>query len=805
MENLLNDIRVGLRAMRARPWYTASIVGTLAVAIGISTSIFSAVDAVLLRPLPVRAPEQLVRVWGLHPKIGRESASLPDYTDWKAQSSTFSGMTAFIDSRLNLSMGGGEPERVDYARVLDGFFDVLGVQPALGRGFLPGDFVFGSHRVAVLSDALWRDRFGADPRVFDRPVSIDGATYQIIGVAPAGFAFPERARLWTPLAFNPANPLPGRRGDFLDVVGRLKPGVTMEAAAADLRVVATRLEKEYPATNATWSVDVQSLQESIVGSSKTALLVFLAAVGLVLLVTCANVANLLLARAAARDREMSIRATLGATRRRLFRQTMTESVLLAAAGGALGILLATWGVRILPQLAPADMPRIGEIALNGNVLAFAVVVSLGTGVLFGILPALRLSQGALSASIQEGGRTAGGRRSNAVRGALVAAQVALAAVNLLGGGLLLQSFLRLQRVETGVEGARVLTFQLPAPREKYREARRAVDVFARVAERIGALPNVERVGLTSDLPVSGSSGYGGFQIVGAPPPDPSVVQDAQPVVVDSGYLRAIGLPLLEGRGFTAQDREGAPRVALVSRAFVTRHMRGASPLGARITFGDPADTSTHYTIVGVVGDTRLESLSADPYPMVYRVLAQVPMRQIFVAVRTKLSENDAVLGAIRKEIGSIDPDIPLTDIATIDQRVSRSLAQPRVAVVLIGIFAAIALALAISGLYAVIAYTITQRTREIGIRMALGATGGEVMRLVIRQGMITALIGVAAGLALALIATQALATMLFGIGARDPLTFVAAPLILLSVALAACAIPARTAASLDPVSALREP
>ena len=800
MSHLLTDARMAWRATASRPGFTAALIAAIALGIGINTAIFSAVNAILMRPLPFPEAERLVSVSGFNTQIGREEASVPDYLDWKAQSSSFAPMTAFSGSRETLAQAGNEPERIPGARVMPDFFRTLGARVPLGRDFGADDFIYGSHRVAVLSDELWRDRFGADRAVIGSTVSINGASFAVIGVAQPRLSAPPGARIWTPLALDPAQGSPGRRNDFLTVIGRLQPGADVAGAQRDLTAVAKRLALEYPESNTGWSTVVEPLQETLVGGARRALLLFMAVVGIVLLVTCANVANLLLARAVAREREMSVRSMLGADRARLFSQLVMESLIVAIGGGAAGLGIAVWGVELLKQFAPAGTPRLDEVSLDSRAVLFAVTLSLGTGLLFGLAPAWRLSRASAAGATGVGSTrsVAGGRGASRARAVLVATQIAMAVLLLVGGGLLVRSFREMQRVTTGFDGRRVLTFMLPLPREKYRDVSRAAALYDRIAERLRALPGVEAVGLTTDLPLSGGGNFASFTVEGHPPLANDVVQDATLIVSDQDYFRAIGIAIREGRGIEADDREKTPMVTVVNQAFVKKYFAREPAIGKRISF----DGTTYHAIVGVSADVRLESLASDVYPAAYVPLAQQPQRGMSVAMRTS-GDPALMLATVRREVKAIEPDVPVYDAATMDQRLSKALSAPRAASSLVGGFALLAMVLALAGLYGVIAYSVAQRTRELGVRMALGATRGDVIKLVLRQGMGPALAGVGGGLLLAFALTRTLGALLYGVAPHDAPTFALAPLLLLILAALACAIPARSASRLNPVTALR--
>ncbi|MBV6522334.1 MAG: hypothetical protein MNPFHGCM_02482 [Gemmatimonadaceae bacterium] len=795
MAHLLSDAHMAWRSIVARPGFSIALILTIAFGVGINTATFSAVDAILLRPLSFPNSDRLVSVWGFKPQIGRETASVPDFNDWKAQASSFEKLTAYTAGRETLGRAGGDPERLTSARVMPDFFATMGVSVPLGRDFGPDDFVFGTHRNIILSDGLWRDRFGSDARVIGTTVMLNGAPYTVVGVARHDASAPPGARLWTPLAFDPAQGQPSRRNDFLTVIGRLRPDATIASAQRDLSAIAKRLEADFPRTNTGWTTLVESLQETLVGSARRALLVFMAVVAIVLAVTCANVANLLLARAVTREREMVVRSMLGADRARLFAQLVMESMAIAIVGGLLGLGISVWGVELIRQFAPAETPRLAEVGVNARAARFAIAVSLSTGLLFGLAPALRLSRVTVGASSRG---VAGGRPATRARSLLVATQVAMACVLLVGGGLLVRSFRQMQRVSTGFDGDGVLTFALPLPREKYRDLAHADQFFSQVAERFRSMPGVQSVGLTSDLPLAGGGNFSSFDVHGRPPIPNDVVQDATPIVVDPDHFRTMGIVVREGRGIEGADLATAPGVAVVNQAFVRKYFAQEPAIGRQITF----DGTNYRTIVGVTADVRLESLTADVYPAVYLAFAQQPQRTMSVALRAN-GNPLLILPAARDEIKAIDPDVPIVDAATMAQRLSGALSAPRTASSLAGAFAILATGLAFAGLYGLIAYAVSQRTRELGVRMALGATRRQVISLVLRQGMPPAVVGVLAGLVLALTLTRMLGSLLYGVAPHDFGTFAWATAAILGLATLACAIPARRASRLDPVTALR--
>ncbi|MFL5539507.1 MAG: ABC transporter permease [Longimicrobiaceae bacterium] len=797
---MLQDIRYALRSLRQHPIFTLTAVLTLALGIGGNTAIFSAVDGVLLRPLPFPEPERLVTVWGHHASIGRETASLPDYLDWRRESRSFSGMAARANTQFTLT-GTGEPEVIAGALVTANYFRVLGSPIPVGRGFADEEEKSGASRVAVLSDGFWRREFGGRPDAVGRRIILSGVPYTIVGAGPRGLSEPENVDVWTVLTTDTTL---GRRSDFLEVVGRLAPGADARRAQEEMSTIAGRLERAYPGTNAGWGVELVGLQERIVGEIRPALLVFMGAVALVLLIACANVANLMLARVASREREVTIRAALGASRRRLVRQLLTDSVVLALAGGALGLGLAVWGVRGLQALEPGTIPRLGEIAINGSAFAFALGLSVATGLLFGLAPAGRILSYDLRAGLAEGSRGMAGHRSvGRTRSLLVLAEVALASVLLVGAALLLTSFIRLQGVDPGFAPRGILTARLTLPRARYADSTRQTGFAEALLAQVRNLPGVRSAALASDAPLGDGPPYWSFAVAGVEPPPPDVVQDAVVFRTTPDYFRTFAIPLVRGRLFEARDRGDAPPVALVSEGLSRRFWPGRSPLGARITFDDPEDsTAVWMTVVGVVGDVRQEGPVAAAYPQLYVPLAQFSGRSLLIALRTT-GDPLALTPALKRAIAGLDPNLALGRVATMEERVASTLARPRVNALLLAGFAVTALMLAALGIYGVIAYGVVQRTRELGIRMALGARGDDVLRLVLRQGMAPVLAGLALGLGGALVASRVLRGLLYGVGATDPAAYAGVAAFLAVVALAASYLPARRAAMLDPVVALR--
>ena len=802
IDTLRQDLRYALRALRRNPGFTLAAVLTLALGIGANSAIFSLVNGVLLRELPYPEPARLMTVWGHYPSTGRSTVSLPDYVDWREGTRTFAELAARYGRTLNLGGGegfDGEPEQVASDLVTPNFFRTVGVALALGRAFVEEEGRAGAPEVAVLSHGLWRRRFAADPAILGRSVVLNGRPFTVVGVAPEGFRFLRDVDVWTPLRVDMSTQ---RRSEFLTVVGRLRPGVTPVQAKADMDAVARRLAERYPETNASWtSLEVLPLKEYLVGDVRRPLLVFSGAVALVLLIACANVANLLLARASGRSREIAVRLALGAGRPRLVRQLLTESALLALLGAATGLVLAVWATRGLQVAAARLVPRLDEVQVDGTVILFSLGLAVVTGLLFGLAPALRLAGGPLATTLRDGTRSVGGGRLARFRSGLVLGEVALAVILLVGAGLLLQSFERLTRVNLGFRPEGVLTYGLVLPSAVYGDDAQLPALYERILERTRALPGVRSASMASELPMGGAN-YITFQIEGRTPPA-DVGEDLQPFAVSPGHFATLGIPLRRGRLLETGDAAGAPDVAVVNEELVRRFFGGGDPIGRRISVDGTGEGAPRWmTIVGVVGDVAQEAVTAAPYPQVYAPLAQSPVRTVAVAVRTEGAPM-ALARAARGALAAAEPGLPPRDVRTLEERVGDTIAMPRVSAVVFSLFAAVALALAAIGLYGVLAYTVTQRTREIGIRLALGAAGSEVLRLVLWQGMRPALAGIVVGLLAALATTRLMGSLLYGVGATDPLTFVAVPLFLATVALAAIWIPARRAAHVDPMIALR--
>ncbi len=796
----LSNLRQAIRSLRRAPAFTLAAVATLALGIGANTAIFSAVNGVLLHPLSYPDPDRLVVVWGRHTTIGRETASLPDFLDWRAQTRSFETLAAMTSTRFNVT-GAGEPEVVNGGIATANLLRVFKVVPAVGRGFRDDEERGGAPRVAMLGEGYWRRRFGAESDVVGSRILLSGVPHTVVGIVPAQLRLERPVDVWTPLATDTTRP---RRADFLTVFGRLRQGVPIDRAQQEMTTIMGRLEAQYPASNAGWSAEVVGLREQMIGEIRPALLVFMGAVGLVLLVACANVANLMLARAAGRSREVTIRSALGASRRRLAGELLLESILLSLLGGTLGLLLALWGVEGLRALGPDTLPRVDEIGLDLRVLGFALALSLVTGLLFGLAPVWRMAGRDLHQGLAGGSRSvAGGSGVHRARSALVLGEVALAFMLLAGASLLLRSFERLQRVDPGFAADRVLTARVTLPRIAYPEEKRWLAFGQELLARTETEPGVRSAALVSDAPLGDSPPYSSFVIQGAEALAPAVVQDAAVFTATGSYFETLRIPLVRGRLFDTGDRSGGRDVALVSQAAAQRYWQGGDAVGARITFGDPADPEVRWlTVVGVVGDVLHEGLNRQAYPQIYIPFEQSPVRSMVLAVRTA-GDPMATVPVVRRAIAGLDPDLPLADVSTLEERKAVSLARPRVNAAVLGGFALAALVLAAVGIYGVVAYGVVQRTRELGIRMALGAGGSTLLRMVIRQGMMPVLGGMVFGLAGALAGGRLLRGLLFGVGSGDPTILALVTGFLVAVALAAMYLPARRASRSDPMIALR--
>jgi len=793
---MLSDIRFAVRRLRRAPGFTAVALLTLALGIGATTAIFSVVNGVLLRPPPYPAPDRMVVAWGVYPDFGRTSTSLPDFLDWRDGFARVGELAAFDEASYTVT-GDGQPERARAVAATSNLFRVLGVPPVLGRAFTPDDERGAVARVVILGNEYWRRHYAAEPGAVGKSIVLNGVARTIVGVAPPALEFPESPDVFVPqrtdTTFN-------RRSEFLNVVGRLKPGVTVEQARATLAAVVARLATQYPQTNGRLRSELTTLQDQLVGPARGALLVFMGAVGLVLLIACANVANLLLARAASRTREVALVAALGARGGRIFRQLLVESVVLALSGGAFGAVLAAFGVRLLKASQFDAIPRLAAVAVDGRVLAFAFGVSVLTGLLFGVAPALRLSHESLQGTLRSGGRSlAGTRGSRRTRDALVTVEVALAVVLLVGGALLARSFARLLDVRPGFDAERVLTAQLSLPRQRYTTDERTLALWGGLLERTRALPGVTSAAIASNVPFAGSN-YWSVKVEGRDAdPNRTVNEDAQSYFVSGDYFRTMGIPLVRGRAIDARDRAGAPAVAVVNEEMVKRFWPGRDPIGARLT----VDGETWATVVGVAADTHQEGVADKPYAQLYFSAAQGAPHTAYVVVRSA-GDPARFTAGVRAAVAALDPQLAVGSVRTLADRLAENVARPRVTAALVSLFAAVALMLAAVGIYGVVAYAVTQRAREFGIRMALGARDADVVKLVVGQGTAPVVAGLAAGLAGAWAGSRVLGSLLYGVSATDPVAFAGVVVFLGAVALVAAYVPARRATRVDPVVVLAQ-
>jgi len=798
METLLKDLRYGFRTLLKRPGFTLIAVVALALGIGANTAIFSLVNAVLLKPLPFPEPDQLVWAWGNIRNAGnRASVSPLDFVDFRNQNKTFEQLAASSTQPLAVNLtGNGEPERLSASGVTGNYFQALRVQPSLGRGFTLENEQPGQDQVVVLSYALWQSRFGGDASIVNKSIVLDGKSFQVIGVMPKNFTFPHSANLWVPMNFDDPD-MKMRKAHFLRPIGRLKPGLTLADAQADTDAISRTLENQYPDSNTGWSLRLVSLREQLVGNTKGTLFILFGAVGFVLLIACANVANLMLVRAAARQKEIALRASLGASRIRLIRQLLTESVLLAVIGGALGVVIAMFGVDLLLKIGEGSIPITADVKIDGTVMMFTLLVSLGTGLLFGLAPALRTLRLSLTDSLKDAGRAGGGELRSRTRNLLVVFECAVAVVLLIGAGLLIRSLVELLKTNPGFEPNQVLTMRLDLARKKYDTPEKAAQFFRGLETQVGQLPGVEALGMVSELPLSGQLNDMPFTVEGRPAVTIDQAFDADFRRVNRDYFKALQIPLKRGRNFTEQEVEQSAKVLVVSENLVAAVFPNEDPIGKRLQFVmGPA----LWEIIGVVGDIRDRSLSSQPFATMY-----LPTRALGRANLVIRAQGDPLnlVGAIRREIHTLDPDQPVATIRTMNDWIDTAVATPRYQTLLLGVFAAVALLLATTGIYGVMSYVVAQRTHEIGIRMALGARRGNVLKLVLRQGMGLVLIGVVLGLIGAFAVTRVMSALLFGVTAKDPLTFLAVAVLLALVAFVACYIPAWRATKVDPLVALR--
>ena len=804
MQTFLKDVRHGIRSLLRQPAFTAVAVITLALGIGANTAIFSLVNAVLLRALPFRDPQQLVSI------VKPAGSGLPglagyQYLAWKEKSTSFDSLAAYSDNNFNL-IGLGEPERISCAQVSASLFPTLGVPPLRGRTFLPEEDRPGQNRVAIVSEGFWQRRYGRNEALLGSTLQLDDKTYTVVGIMPAGFRFPGDFEIWLPLALDPVRETQGDWFTLLEVVGRVKPGLAAEQTHAELNLLSSQASAHFKETPPESTVETHPLHQQLVTGVRLTLLVLWGAVGLVMLLACANVANLMLSRTVSRQREMGVRAAVGARRWQLIRQLLAESMVLGLAGGALGLLLALWGTRAIASLIPegfaSSVHDLNAIGLDWRLFAFTLALSLLTGVVFGLVPALSGSRPNLLRALREnGGRSLMSFGLRSMRGWLVVTELALALILLLGAGLLVRSFKQLTAVDLGFDRENVLTARVNLPRSVYRSETQTASFYQQLFERLKSLPSVTSSGAINHTPLSGFGIIAFTEIEGNRPVDREKDEPLGVGAVSSDYFKTMKIPLLSGRVYDDGDKADGAKVAVVNQAFVHRFFPNGDVLGKRVGFG--CEKSLCRTIVGIVGNVKQESVTADVAPEIYLPFTQMPMNSMTLFLRTNGANPVDLARAVRGEVLAIDKNQPIFDVKTLDQRVMETVAASRSLMFLFSGFALLAMVLAVVGIYGVISYAVSQRTREIGIRMALGARAADVLRMVLKSGVKLVLAGIAIGIAGALALTRFLTTLLFGVTPTDTLTFVVVSAVLIVVALIACLVPARRATKVNPLEALR--
>jgi putative ABC transport system permease protein len=803
--DLLHDLRYAARMQRKNPAFTIIAVIALALGIGANTAIFSVVNTVLLRPLPYKNPERLVMVWEDATKHGypRDTPTVANFIDWRDQNQVFEGMAAIAEESFNLT-NAGDPERLEGRLVSASLFPILGVEPQIGRVFTAAEDQLGAQHVVVLSYGLWQHRLGGDPNVVGKPLTLNGESYIVVGVMPARFQFPSSDdEAWVPIAFTPEEAA-NRNRHYLEVVARLKPGVTLAQAQTEMSTIATRLQQQYPQSNADLGAAVTSLHEHMVGDIKPALLILLGAVGLVLLIACANVANLLLARAAVRQKEIAVRVALGAKRGRLIRQFLTESVLLSTLGGVVGLIIAYVGLILLKTFIPENISQARDISIDYKVLGFTLLVSVATGLIFGLAPAMQAVRFNQAETLKEGGRDAAtGGSGKRLRSLLVMAEVAISLVLLIGAGLLINSFLRLRNVDPGFRPDNLLTMKIVLPQPKYEKHERRSAFYTDLVQRVQSLAGVRSAAVTTNLPLYRQGNSISVTIEGRPEPPPGQELIVVTRIISPGYFDTMSIPLLKGRGLTDQDTSTSPNVVVISEMMARRFWPGEDPVGKRIATGRVESPEDWIQVVGVVKDVRQFELNADPKPQMYLSYRQAGFFGVEDLVVKTDVEPASMAATVRKAVWEIDKDQPVSNIRTMDEILADSIARQRFSMLLLAIFAGVALVLAGVGIYGVMSYSVAQRTHEIGIRMALGAQTGAVLKLAVGYGMKLVVVGIVVGLIAAFALTRVMATLLFGVTATDPATFALISLLLVAVAALASYIPARRATKVNPIIALR--
>lgn len=807
MVTFLQDLRYGLRMLLKSPGFTTVAVITLALGIGANTAIFSVVKSVLLKPLPFTKPDRLVNLWESNPhNPGDEIMPVApaDFLDWRSRTHSFAEIGASYDVQKSLT-GVGEPVALIGYAFSANVFHVLGVTPLLGRTFTAEEDRPGADHVVVLAYSLWERKFGSDPGIVGKTITLDGQSYSVLGVMRPGFNYPRTVEFWVPIALNPAG-MADRKLPFLRLVARLKPGVTLQQASADLNNVAAQLQKEYPDTNAQRSAKVDPIRKLYVGDIEPALLALLGAVGFVLLIACANLANLLLARSAGRRKEFAVRVALGASRGRLARQLLSESLLISLSGGLLGLLLAFWSRGTLLKLFPNDIanlhiPRVENIPLDGGVVVFALLLSVLTGVLFGLLPALHTSVANVYETLKEGGRAGAAAGRERTRSVLVIVEMALSLVLLAGAGLMIKTFLRLQGASLGFNPEHVLTAEVLLPRTKYPKLEDHVRFLNGALPKIEALPGVKSAAVVGFPPLSGFWGATKFSLEGQTAP-PAEMPQADFNFVSSSYFRTIEVPLLVGRDFQASDTATAPQVVVINQTMARQFWPKENPVGKRISADPAMFEKSSWEIVGVVGDVKHFGVAEPTHPTIYRPFAQGNFPLMTFVIRTQVPPM-TLAKAVREVIWSVDKDQPIFKVITMEEAAGQSVTLRKISMILLAMFAGLALFLAVVGLFGVMAYLVTQRTHEMGVRMALGARPGDISQLVLGQGFRLAIVGIGIGTAAALGLTRLLTSLLFGVRPQDPATFVGVATLLAGVALLASYLPARRASKVDPMVALR--
>jgi len=815
MNTVWQDLRFGLRMLVKSPGFSLIAVVTLALGIGANTAIFSIVNGLLLQPLPYRNSERLAIIWTHSPgaNVAQDWPSPGQFSALKSDNTVFEELALAQGSNVIVT-GQSAPERYGVVRASSAVFSLLGARAELGRVFLPEEDTPGKPLTVILSHGLWQRRFGGDPKVLGQSLTINGTNYNIVGVMPPDFALGyevmptvgavAQAEMLLPLPLSPER-MNNHGDENYNVLARLKPGATVAQAQTELNLAVRRLEQQFPdryPVSRRFSFSIRPLLEQVVGDVRLALYILLGAVGCVLLIACANVANLLLARAAVREKEMAIRTAIGAQRWRVVRQLLTESVLLAVVGGALGLLLAIWGLSLLRWLNPGNIPRLAAIGIDGRVLAFTSAAALLTGILFGLAPALRTSRVNLSETLKEGGRSLVGGGNQRLRNLLVVTEIALSLVLLIGAGLLIRSFVRVQQVEPGFVPQNVLSMRLAVIGPAYADEARRLGFYQQLWDRVRALPGVESAGGVSVLPLAGGIGWGGITIEGYDSAAGQSAIQADQRIATVGYFETMKVPLIRGRFFNEQDKKDSQPVVVIDENMARTYWPNNDPVGKRLKRGGANSDAPWLTVIGVVGSVKQYALDTDSRVALYTPHLQTPSSVMYVAVRTT-SDPASIAAAVTREVRALEPNAPVFDVKTMEQYLSESLARRRFAMFALGLFAVVALLLAGVGIYGVMSYTVAQRSREIGIRVALGAQTSDVLKLVVRQGMSLTGIGVGAGLVVAVAATRLMASLLFGVRATDPITFGGIALLLAIVALLACYLPARRAAKVDPMIALR--